>query len=301
MKKNRNVLVTGANGYLGSHLVKALLKKGDTVWAVVRSKESDISKIDRLDGCNIIICPLAEIEALPSKIECDTLDICYHLAWFSGSKLRGPSLLEQEALIAQSIKLLNSVSQKQCNKFIGTGSILETNASLPLASHPNMVYSVTKDCTNKLLSLRARELEIQYTWCRLCGLYGNNDRTGNLVSYTISQLKSGVSPTYQNGMQPYSFIHVEDCANALVRIGENSVAPPELLTISGPECKTIREYMSIIQHCIAPDIPLSFGARADDGVRYREDMFDNTILREQLGIVYEHDFEKEIHNIKRDE
>lgn len=296
-KKIRNVLVTGANGYLGSCLVRSLLKNGDTVWAVVRSKDSDISKIDRLDGCNIIICPLEEIEALSSKIECDKLDVCYHLAWFSGSKLRGPGLLEQEALIAQSIKLLDSVYQRQCKRFIGTGSILETNVGLPLASHPNMVYAITKDCTNKLLSLRSHELGIQYTWCRLCGLYGGDDHTGNLISYTISQLKNGISPTYSDGKQPYSFIHVEDCAGALARIGEGSVSPPELLTISGPEYKTIREYMTAIQRCIAPDIPLKFGIRADDGIRYQKEMFDHSFLKAQLGIRYEHNFEDEIRSM----
>lgn len=296
-----NVLVTGANGYLGAHLVKALLKKGYFVWALVRSEESDISQLDGLDNCKIVICPLSEIASLPERINCDTVDICYHLAWYSGSKLDSADFFAQEALIEQSVRLMDAVHAKGCGKFIGTGSILETNAGFPLAAHKNMVYAVTKDSTNKLLSLRAQMLNMQYIWCRLCGLYGDNDRTGNLVSMTVSSLLNGTSPEYSDGKQPYSFIHVEDCADILARIGGSGIDLPGQLTIAGPECRSIREYMTIIRDCIAPQVPLKFGVRKDDGIRYARDMFDNSFLRTRLMAEYKHDFVCEMRKIAADQ
>lgn len=293
----KHVVVTGANGYLGAHLVKALLRKGYFVWALVRSEESDISQLDGLDNCKIVICPLSEIASLPERIGCAAVDICYHLAWYSGSKLEAAGLYAQEALIEQSIRLMDAVHAKGCRRFIGTGSILETNTDLPLAAHKNMVYAVTKDAANKLLSLRAQMLDMHYIWCRLCGLYGDNDRTGNLVSKTVSSLLNGTSPEYSDGKQPYSFIHVEDCADILVRIGEREIDLPGQLTIAGPECRSIREYMTVIRDCIAPQVTLKFGVREDDGIRYTRDMFDNSFLRDRLAVEYRHDFTCEMRKI----
>ena len=294
----KNVVVTGANGYLGSHLVKALINKGYYVWAIVRSSESNTSKINCLSNCGVVVCPLSEINRLSELLPCKEVLACYHLAWASGSKLSKETVLSQEEYIGQSIHLMDAVSKKDCKRFVGVGSILETNANYPLPKHPNMAYAVAKDCTNKLLALRTRELGMQYTWCRLCGLYGNEDNTGNLVSYTISCLKEGRSPEYSSGSQAYSFIHVEDCADALVCIGEASDGVPGLMTIAGPECKTIKEYMTTIQKLIAPEVQLHFGARADDGIRYQEEWFDNRFLIGNLHFRYNHCFDDEITKYK---
>ena len=293
----KNVLVTGANGYLGARLVNALVKKGCVVWALVRSEQSDVSRLAGLERCKTVVCPLSEIASLPQRIGRGTVDACYHLAWYSGSRLATADLYAQEALIEQSLRLMDAVYAKGCRRFIGTGSILETNTGLPLAAHKNMVYAVTKDAANKLLSLRARMLDMRYIWCRLCGVYGGDDRTGNLVSRTISDLRNGISPEYSDGKQPYSFIHVEDCADLLVRIGESELDVPGQLTVAGPECRSIREYMTIIRDCIAPQVSLKFGVREDDGIRYTKDMFDNSLLRDRLTVEYKHDFACEMRRI----
>ena len=289
--KRKNIIVTGANGYLGSQLVRKLSQRGDTVWAVIRSEESNISSISGLQGVHLVVCPMEKIESLSSMLPPDLcVDTCYHLAWYSGKKLRNLNLKKQVDLISQSLNLMRTIAQMGCRRFIGTGSILETNSNLPLAYHPNMVYAITKDCTNKLLLLQARELGIGYCWCRLCGLYGGNDRTGNLVSYAIENLKAGKSPEFSDGSQPYSFIHVEDCADALIKIGDSSNESISFLTISGPECQTIRQYMETIGRIVSPDVQLKFGARPDDEIRYQREWFDNKMLKEKFDVKYKYSF-----------
>jgi len=294
---NGDALVTGANGYLGTHLVRKLSESGTHVWALVRSPEHDICSLQGLKNVDIIFCSLEDIEQLPRLIPKGAVGICYHLAWLSGWKLRNAEVIDQVQLAGNSIRLLDTVYRLGCRKFIGTGSILEVTTGFPLVNHPNMVYAVTKDCANKLLQLRARELKMQYCWCRLCGLYGGMDETGNLVSYTISKLKAGESPEYSSGMQPYSFVHVEDCAAILETIGTLDTYEKELLTIPGPDCRTIAEYMEIIRQIVRPDIELRFGVKPDDGVRYLKEWFSNDYLTEQIGYRYKYSFSQGIREI----
>lgn len=291
-------VVTGANGYLGSYLVDHLIKEGRNVICIVRAPSGEGSTLRESKYCRILTCPLERIEELPSLLpEGDTVDVCYHLAWCSGKKLRGYSIYGQTDLISQSLHLMDAVHQRGCKRFIGIGSILETGVNLTLPQHPNMIYAVTKDCTNKLLSLRARDLGLQFIWCRLCGIYGGRDRTGNLISYTVSCLKNGISPEYGEGQQPYSFVHVEDCAEILGRIGIYSGNVPHLLTIAGPESRSVREYMQILQNAMQVDTPLLFGKKSDDGIRYNADMFCNDWIVKTLGMQYRHHFAEEFRHV----
>ena len=61
MKKN--VIVTGANGFLGRYLVEELLAQGYEIWAVVRDYHSDVSFIIN-SSVNLVFCDLKKIEDL---------------------------------------------------------------------------------------------------------------------------------------------------------------------------------------------------------------------------------------------
>jgi len=294
---NRDALVTGANGYLGAHLARKLSESGAHVWALVRNPERDLRLLQGLKNVDIIFCSLENIEELPRLIPRGAVNVCYHLAWCSGRKLRNAEISDQVELAGNSIRLIDTVYRMGCRRFIGTGSILETNTGFPLVNHPNMAYAVIKDCANKLLQLRARELGMQYCWCRLCGLYGGKDETGNLVSYTISKLMAGESPEYSSGLQPYSFVHVEDCAAILEKTGNREIYEKNLLTIPGPDCRTVAEYMKIIQQIVRPDVELHFGVKPDDGIRYSKELFSHNYLTEQIGYRYQYSFSEGIRAI----
>ena len=70
------VLVTGANGFIGSHLVRELLKRGNEVVALVR-KTSDISSLSGLP-VSIYIGDVREIDTLAAPMQ--GIEIVYHLA-----------------------------------------------------------------------------------------------------------------------------------------------------------------------------------------------------------------------------
>src|SRR5574344_1667684 len=73
-------IVTGANGFIGSAVVKKLSARGDTVYAVVKDEKENISSIASLGNVKIVYCELSQLETLNDKIKTKA-DIFYHFAW----------------------------------------------------------------------------------------------------------------------------------------------------------------------------------------------------------------------------
>ncbi len=77
----KKVLVTGANGFIGSALLRELSSHDIKILAVVRSRESDIQRIEYLTGVSIVYCDMDCIHKLPEMIPDRDIDTCFHLAW----------------------------------------------------------------------------------------------------------------------------------------------------------------------------------------------------------------------------
>lgn len=80
----RRVIITGANGFVGRHLVKELSKQGYEIWSVIRNPDEDISCIKKLNP-NIVYCDLKNIDKLDEIILERGFDCFYHLAWAGSS------------------------------------------------------------------------------------------------------------------------------------------------------------------------------------------------------------------------
>lgn len=65
----KHAIVTGANGFIGSALVRTLAANGIAVTAVVRNQRSDLSRIADVHGLNIVCCEMDELDSLPGLTE----------------------------------------------------------------------------------------------------------------------------------------------------------------------------------------------------------------------------------------
>src|SRR5947207_1792244 len=86
MPKNpRRVLVTGAAGWIGSHLVARLVEDETEplVYAMVRTSARPDRLRSLLPRIHIVECDLDDLEATKTTILRIRPDICYHLAWFA--------------------------------------------------------------------------------------------------------------------------------------------------------------------------------------------------------------------------
>ena len=219
----KKAIVTGANGFVGTWLIKELISQGVQVITVVRSTESDIKTLMQFENVRIVVCPLAEISNLPLLISDTDIDVFYHFAW-TGVGGSSRSNYEMQLLNAKFACDAAVVAKKlNCMKFLCAGTITEKIAENVLninVKAENMIYGVSKHTTHCILDILCKNVGIDYVWMRLSNIYGPFNTTGNIASYTLNEFRNGNTPTFSSGEQPYDLMYVEDAAKAIYLLGQ---------------------------------------------------------------------------------
>ena len=280
----KNVIVTGANGFIGSTLVNNLLKNGVKVVAI------DISfAAPRIPDCVQVVkleVGLDDVENLKSLIPAGEYDAMYHLAW---AGVNGPSKADPTVQL-NNIQL--GINCAQLCKDIGVKKLLcaGTVAEQAVHSLPNltqtsggMMYGVAKHCAHLMLEDYCKNIGLQFVWMQFSNIYGVGNKTGNLVSYTLGELLKGNEATFD----------VDDLLEAVYRLGA-SETPKACYYIGSGSPRILKEYLLKIGELAGMQEKVGIGIRPDDGIKYDFSMFDTTPLKEAIGDYVSTPFEEGI-------
>lgn len=279
----KRVIVTGANGFIGSSLIKKLIKKRIEVVAV------DISFLNsKLPQCELIKkieVGLDDVEKLESCIPVNDYDVFYHFAW---AGVNGPAKANPVVQLKNAEMAMNcaTVAKKVgSKKILCAGTIAErATESLPNLEKTNggMLYGVAKHATHLMLETYCKNIGLNFVWMQFSNIYGPENKTGNLVSYTIGELVKGNEATFGPALQPYDFIYVEDLIEAVMRLGENKTNENCYFIGSGRP-RILKEYLFEIGRQYGKEELIKIGVSPDDGIKYTLDMFDTTKLVNDIG------------------
>lgn len=279
----KDVIVTGANGFIGSTLVNNLLKNGVKVVAI------DISfAVPRIPDCEQVVKLEVRsdgVEKLQNVIPAGEYDAMYHLAWagVNGPCKADPIVqLNNIQLGVNYAKLCKSIGVK---KMLCAGTVAEQAVhSLPnlLQISGGMMYGVAKHCAQLMLEDYCKNIGQQFVWMQFSNIYGVGNKTGNLISYTLSELLKGNEATFGPAAQPYDFIYVDDLLEAVYRLGAFETKHSYYYIGSGSP-RILKEYLLKIGELAGMQDKVGIGIRPDDGIKYDFSMFDTTPLKEAIG------------------
>jgi nucleoside-diphosphate-sugar epimerase len=293
----KKAIVTGANGFIGRWLIKELQRREVEVIAVIRNKESKINFIS--DNVKIVYCELDSISDLSNLIEDRDVDVFYHLAWSGTAGKSRADYSMQLCNVKYACDGATVAKKIGCQKFIGIGTITENIAQNILnipAKAENTIYGIAKHTTHCMLDIVCKNIKLDYVWAQLSNIYGPDNTTGNIISYTLSELKNGNRPTFSKANQPYDLMSVEDTAVALSLLGEKSTTKNQYFIGSG-EPKILCEYLLSIGSIYGDRGRIGIGERPDDGLAYDLAWFDTTDLETDTGFKTKKSFEDNMEEI----
>ena len=237
------IAITGASGFIGGHVRKALSKSGHEIVLVSRKPES--------------LKPMAANETV---VEIDfhrsnndwfnslgQPDVVLHLAW-SGL----PNYLDTHHLEVEypaQIKFLTQLIQNGLKKLVVTGTcyeyglcsgaILESQMTMP-----NTPYGVAKDLLRKSLEELKKSHEFELTWARVFYPYGDGQAETSLFTQLKTAAVNGKTRfDMGGGKQVLDFISVDEVAKILVNLSiENSKVG--VLNIGSGKPKSVIEFVN---------------------------------------------------------
>lgn len=208
------VLVTGATGFVGSHLAEALRRQGDTVTALARSarKAEALAPL----GVRIIAGELADAAAVRKAVEGQ--DIVYHVAGVVAA-------LDERAFMAanrEGTRAVVEASQAAGGPRLIFVSSMAAGGPSPRGQplrgdeppHPVTAYGRSKLAAEEVVKAST----LPWTIVRPPMVYGPRDQEV-LKVFRIARL--GIAPVFGDGSQELSAIHGADLADALIAAAQS--------------------------------------------------------------------------------
>ncbi len=203
---SETVLITGATGFLGSHLVNKFVDKRDKVIILKRST-SDIYRINEVFD-KVISYDVDSVSIQQAFIEND-IDVVIHTACNYGRSNESLIKIVQTNILFGLEVLENSI-KFNTDTFLNTDTFFNTD--IILQKHLN-VYARSKKQFLEWLEMKSTE--IQVINMKLEHMYGPEDSITKFVPWFISQLRSDVEEIkLTRGEQKRDFIYVEDVVSA---------------------------------------------------------------------------------------
>ena len=255
-------VVTGADGFIGTHLLHRLVQNGVEVWALVVADRCCLERINFSESVHIIQCDFERLATYANRLPAN-VDVFYHLAWNGVAPETRDKMELQIRNIPMTLEALRLAKTCNAKKFVFPGSTTEYMYSNGLINQdvvpaPQNAYGAAKLSARYFCEQLARQLDISFIYAVITGVYGGDRIDNNVISYTIQELLDGRCPKLTKAEQLWDYIHISDLTKALYLVAEKG-KNGTFYTIGHGDNQPLVAYLYQIRDCINPQLPLGIG------------------------------------------
>ena len=280
-----NVIITGADGFVGSYTVNYFLEQGCRVLALdMGEKPNRLGEHPRLTYAQ---CDISAAAALEAAAQSGNYDTFIHFAW-AGSA--GPARVDYNLQMKNAlttVECLKTAKKLGCKRFVCAGSIMEKEVEAAVhdqGSRPGMgyIYGMGKHIAHCLCKSVAADIGIELVWPMITNAYGAGELSPRFVNTTIRKIIQGEPLQFTSGTQSYDFVYVTDVARAFYLIAKNGRPFCEYM-IGSSTARPLKEFIIEMVRSLAPDRQPIFGDIPFTGTNMPLSTFDCTDTERDCG------------------
>lgn len=284
-----NVLVTGAAGFIGFHVAKKLIERGDQVVGIdnfndyydPKLKEARnqilIETAQKEEGSYISVrANIADNDAIKECFETYELDRVIHLAAQAGVRysIENPhSYVESNIVGFTNILEACRHSQTPHLTYASTSSVYGANTTMPFSEkhnvdHPLQFYAATKRANELMAHSYSHLFNLPTTGLRFFTVYGPWGRPDMaLFKFTRNIIEDKPIPVFNNGNHSRDFTFIDDITNGIILASDqiaksdpnwnsdspapnSSNAPFRVFNIGNNNPVTLKDYISAIEEAL---------------------------------------------------
>ncbi len=255
----RKVLVTGAGGFIGSHLCRMLCNSGAEVHGIYRKTQPKDETDIHWWQSNLIDSAL--IRHLLSRIKPDIIfHLASHVAGSRDLKLIGPTF---ESNLVSTVNLLTMATEIGCHRIILAGSLEEPE---PGGSEtvPSSPYAAAKWASSGYARMFHLLYQTPVVIARLFMVYGPGQKDLNkLIPYVTLSLLNNQPPKLSSGQRQVDWVYVEDVVDGLIAAAQAPKIDGCTIDLGSGTLVSIRTIIQQLANQIDSQIELLWGALPD--------------------------------------
>lgn len=254
----RIILITGATGFIGNHVVAALKNMtGDHHVIATGRNEAKLKQLD----VDYVVYDLSDHQA-----DCfDRLqkpDDLIHLAWDGLPNYQKVDHIERNLI--EQYRFLREMIRGGLKRLTISGTCFEYGMQCGCLkeedrTQPNTIYGSAKDCLRRMLEMLGGRYKYKLKWLRLFYTYGSGQKTHSILSQLETAIKKGLREFNMSfGEQLRDYLPVEEMAAYIATIGFDKQFSGICNICSGKPV-SIRRLVEERIHQLGADIKLNLG------------------------------------------
>lgn len=287
-----NVIITGADGFVGSYTVEKFLAEGCKVLALDIGEKPKRLKIT--DNLCYMQCDVSKVNDLLEKIPHNVYDTFIHFAWAGSAGTARVDYNLQMKNALNTVECMKAAKELGCSRFVCAGSIMEYEVEAAIhsqGSRPGMgyIYGMGKHIAHCMCKSVAVDIGIELVWPMITNAYGVGELSPRFVNTTLRKIINNEPLQFTAATQNYDFVYVTDVANAFYLIAKNGKAFCEYM-IGSSNARPLKEFILEMQQALAPEATPLFGDVPFTGTNMPLSTFDTTDTEKDTGFKAEVSF-----------
>lgn len=264
--KNSNVIVTGANGFIGSHILKRMVEEGAKASIIVR-ESSDLWRIaEQLPYIKIFKGDMKDEEVVYKAVTASKPDYVFHMAAY-GVDFRQQDYIEAaKSNILGTINLLNAIRRTGgCNKLLYSGTSMQYGNKEGIITEemrltPSNIYGSTKAAATMIAHQIAAENDISIITLIPFGVFGENEGSHKFFPHLILSILNKEAVDLTSCEQYRDYCYIENIVDGFLLAALDKKYNNDMFNIGSGSIYQLKYYVDMIYRLMDARQKANYGA-----------------------------------------